>query len=105
MVENKNANINLIYNCVMTGFSRGEGVPLHRGHHQLGAYTNPNKCIAYPRILSHVVYSGLDQTTSGFNLGRLFPARIIPGVNAAQAGLYPGILCPGTIYTPGYIMA
>jgi len=28
----------------MAGFSRGQGVPLHRGLLQLGASTNPNKC-------------------------------------------------------------
>jgi len=26
----------------MAGFSRGQGVPLHRGIHQLGASTNSN---------------------------------------------------------------
>ena len=35
----------------MAGFSRGQGVPLHRGLHQLGASTNPNKCfIDYSRV-------------------------------------------------------
>jgi len=29
----------------MTGFSRGQGVPLHRGLHQLGASTNSNKML------------------------------------------------------------
>jgi len=29
----------------MTGFSRGQGVPLHRGLHQLGANTNFNKML------------------------------------------------------------
>jgi len=28
----------------MVGFSRGQGVPLHRGLHQPGSSTNPNKC-------------------------------------------------------------
>jgi len=28
----------------MAGFNRGQGVPLHRGLHPLGASTNPNKC-------------------------------------------------------------
>jgi len=28
----------------MVGFSRGQGVSLHRGLHQLGATTNHNKC-------------------------------------------------------------
>jgi len=28
----------------MAGVSRGQGVPLHRSLHQLGASTNPNKC-------------------------------------------------------------
>src|SRR6218665_4166291 len=31
--------------------------------------------------------------------------RIIPGVKAAYARLYPGILWTRPIYTPGYIMA
>jgi len=29
----------------MAGFSRGQGVPLHWGLHQLGASTNPNKML------------------------------------------------------------
>src|SRR6218665_1595667 len=33
-----------IYNCGMTGFSRGQGVLLHIGLHQLGTSTNPNRC-------------------------------------------------------------
>ena len=33
----------------MTGFSRGQGVPLHRGLHLLVANTNPNK-INYSRV-------------------------------------------------------
>ena len=37
MVENLNVNINLIYNWGMVEFSRGQGVPMHRGLHQLGA--------------------------------------------------------------------
>jgi len=38
---------------------------------------------------------------------RLLPARLIQGVRAAHARLYPGrpILWTGPIYTPGYIMA
>jgi len=28
----------------MAGFSRGQGVPLHRGLHQLGASNNHTKC-------------------------------------------------------------
>src|SRR6218665_2350222 len=51
MVGNQNVNINLIYNCVMAGFSHGQGVPLQMSLHQLGASTNPNKCTAYPRTL------------------------------------------------------
>ena len=35
----------------MAGFSLDQNGPLHRGLHQLGASTNPNKCIAYPRTL------------------------------------------------------
>jgi len=35
----------------MAGFSLDQNGPLHRGLHQLGASTNPNKCIAYPRKL------------------------------------------------------
>jgi len=35
MVENEKVNINLIYNWDMAGFSRGQGVPLHRGLRQL----------------------------------------------------------------------
>ena len=31
----------------MAGFSRGQGVPLHRGLHQLVASTNPNKLMLY----------------------------------------------------------
>ena len=81
------------------------GGPLHRGLHQLGASTNPNKCIAYLGTLSLGVHSCLGQTILGFNLDRLFPARIISGFKAAQARLYPGILWPGPIYTPEYIMA
>jgi len=91
MVENKNVNINLIYNFVMAGFSCVQGVPLHRCLHQLGAYTNPKKCIAYHRTL--------------YPTDKLFPARIIPGIKSTQARLYPGILWPGTTYNPGYIMA
>jgi len=30
MVENQDVNINLIYNCALVGFSRGQGVPLHK---------------------------------------------------------------------------
>ena len=40
----------------MAGFSRGRGVPLHRGLRQLWASTNPNKCRTYPRTLSPKVY-------------------------------------------------
>ena len=29
----------------MPGLGRGQGVPLHRGLHQLGASTNPNKML------------------------------------------------------------
>ena len=29
----------------MAGFSRGQGVPLHRGFHQLGAYTNSSNML------------------------------------------------------------
>jgi len=35
----------------MAGFSRGQGVPLHRGHHQLRASTNFNKMLY--RLQSH----------------------------------------------------
>src|SRR6218665_3297094 len=46
MVEKYKININLIiYNWGMTGFSRGQGVPLHWGLHQLGASTNSNKML------------------------------------------------------------
>ncbi len=37
----------------MAGFIRGQGVPLHRGLHQLVVSTNPNKCfieINYSRV-------------------------------------------------------
>jgi len=33
-----------MYNSGVTGFSRGQGVPLHYCIHQLGASTNSNKC-------------------------------------------------------------
>jgi len=68
----------------MAGFSIGQGVPLHRGLQQITASTNP------PIPIN--VYSGLDQTIPLFDLDRLFPARIILGVKADQARLYPGIL-------------
>src|SRR6218665_3032092 len=57
MVGNQNVNISLIYNCVTVGFSRGQGVPLHVSLHQLGASTNPNRCLAYPRTLYSTEYS------------------------------------------------
>jgi len=41
----------------MAGFSRAQGVPLHRGLHQLGASINTNKCIAYPRKLYPTAYT------------------------------------------------
>jgi len=34
----------------MTGFSRGQGLPLHRGLHHLGASTNSNKML--PRLIT-----------------------------------------------------
>jgi len=89
----------------MAGFSRSQSVSLHRGLLQLGASTNPNKSSLPYDTLSNGVHSGLDQTIPGFNLDRLFPTRIISGFKAAQARLYPGILWPGPIYTPEYIMA
>jgi len=41
MVANQSVNINLIYNCVMAGFSRGQCVPQHRGLDQLGPTPTP----------------------------------------------------------------
>jgi|SRR6218665_1665648 len=78
MVENQNVNINLIYNFVIPGFSRGQGVPLHRGIHQRGVYTSPNKCIAYPRTLYPTEYILArtklypDLTEAGYSLQRLY---------------------------------
>src|SRR6218665_151018 len=92
MVEYQNVNINLIYNCVMAGFSRGQGVPLHSGLHQLGAYTNPNKCIAYPRKLYLTEYTLAwtklyqDLTWTGYS----------------QHGLYLGLKRPRPDYTRVY---
>src|SRR6218665_1046959 len=106
MVGNQNININLIYNYVMAGFSRGQGVPLHRSLHQLGASTNPNKCIAYPRTLYPKEYNLAwaklypDLTWTGYSQHGIYL-----GVKAAQARLNPGILWPGPIYIPRYIMA
>src|SRR6218665_2372817 len=63
---------------VMAGSSRDQGVLLHRGPHQLGAYTSPNKCLAYPRTLYPTEYrptlAWTKVTIPGFNLDRLFPA-------------------------------
>jgi len=77
----------------MAGFSRGQGVLLHRGPHLLGDYTSPNKCLAYPRTLYPTEYTlawtklNPDLTWTGYSQ---FPARIILGVKAAQARLYYG---------------
>src|SRR6218665_3611087 len=92
MVENQNVSINLIYNCVMAGFrpSRGQGVPLHRGLHQLGASTNPNRCIAYPRTLYLREFTLPGPNYTG-----------VTGQNIPPAGVYPSILWPRPIYTPG----
>src|SRR6218665_2831934 len=112
----------------MTGFSRGQNVPLHRGLHQLGTSTNSNKMlyrlitvactppgeaelIGFRRLIVAFIPLQLTKSLSivtsqsAFHLGRLLGALIIPEIKAAQARLYPGILCPRPIYTPGYIMA
>src|SRR6218665_2559822 len=100
----------------MAGFSRGQGLPLHRGLHHLGTSTNSNKML--PRLIAvackaelicfrtlAVAYIHLQLTKNlsivsfAFNLDRFLPALIINGVKAAQARLYPGILWPGPIYT------
>src|SRR6218665_1458045 len=81
----------------MAGSSRDQGVLLHRGPHQLGSYTSPNKCLAYPRTLYPTEYRPTlawtklfpDLTWTGYSQ---LPARIRPilGVKAAQARLYYG---------------
>jgi len=79
----------------MPGFSRGKGVPRRRGRNQLGNSTNPNKCIAYPRTLNPTQYTLAwtklfpDLSWTGYSQQA---ARIIPGVKAAQARLYQGII-------------
>jgi len=80
----------------MAGFSRGQGVPLHRNLHQLGAYTNPNKYIAYPWTIYPTEYTlAWTKLYPGLTWAALTPgiicAHIIPGVKVAQARLYPGI--------------
>src|SRR6218665_475852 len=105
----------------MAGFSRGQGVPLHRGLHQLGASTNSNKmlyrliivactgllcaaelicvrtlavsCIALQLTKSLSIVT----SQSALNLDTGQVTRI-PGVKAAQARLYLGILWPEPIY-------
>src|SRR6218665_2023837 len=98
----------------MTGFSRGQGLPLHRGSqlprglHHLGASTNSNKMLS--RLITFactgelicfrtlaVAYIHLQLTKSLsivslhliWTLDRFLPALIINGVKAAQARLYP----------------
>jgi len=109
VVENQNVHINLIYNCVIAGFIRGQPsrCAIAQGPPPaVGATTNPNKCITYPRTLYPKANTlAWTKLHPDFNLDRLFPARFIPGVKAAQARLYPAILWPGPIYTLGYIMA
>jgi len=65
----------------MAGFSRGQGVPLHMGLHQLGAYTNPNKCIAYPRTLYPTEYT--------MAWTKLYPD--LTWTRFSQHGLYMGL--------------
>jgi len=60
--------------------------------------------LIYSRMLS-VAYIPLQLTkilsiVNLHNLNRLLVALLIPGAKAAQARLYPGIIWPGTIYTP-----
>src|SRR6218665_894492 len=114
----------------MSGFSLGQGVPLHRGLHQLGASTNSNQMLyrlirAYSRVhrppsaaeficfrTLAVAYIPLQLTKSLSIVSLhliwtelLLAALIIYRVKAAQARLYPGILWSGPIYTPGYKLA
>jgi len=42
---------------------------------------HPGHCLSH-ETLSHGEYSGLDQTIPRFNLDRLLPAQIIPGLKA-----------------------
>ena len=75
----------------MAGFSRGQGVPLHRGLNQLRASTNPNRCIAYPRTLYPKEHT-LAWT-------KLYPDLTWTGYS--QQGLYLGLKCPRPIMTGG----
>src|SRR6218665_1017197 len=110
MVENQNVNINLIYRLIVSWpdlfVVNRQGVPLQRGLHQLGASTNPNKCIAYPRTLYPKEYT--------LAWPKLYPDLTCTGYS--QHGLYLGLKRPrpdytrvyyslGQLYTPGYIMA
>src|SRR6218665_1890625 len=52
-------------------------------------------------FLKHALGLTTCKSQSAFNLGRLLAALIIPGVKAAHARLYSGILWPGPIYTSG----
>src|SRR6218665_810470 len=95
----------------MAGFSRGQGVPLHMGFHKLGAYTNLNKCIAYPRTLYPTCYmDSLPQlyfTQTSYldnrcNRPEYTPGRSIPGYIIAYIGqsIPRGIFWPRPIHTP-----
>jgi len=103
----------------MAGLSRDQGVPLHRGLHQLGASTNSNKLL-YRLSRVHrppaswfcfrtlaVAYSPLQLTKSLsiVTMYLIWTGYSQTWVKAAQARLYPGILWPEPIYTPVYIMA
>jgi len=68
------------------------GGPLHRGLHQLGASTNPNKCIAYLGTLYPTEY-----TLAG---AKLFPDLTWTGY--PQHGLYLGLKRPRPDYTRVY---
>src|SRR6218665_4191822 len=60
--------------------------------------------VAYIHLQLHVTKS-LNIFQFAFNRDKLLAEFIITGVKTAQARLYPGILWPGPIYTPGDIMA
>src|SRR6218665_1616129 len=120
-------NYYLFYTWGMAGFSRGQNVPLHSVLHQLGASTNSNKMlyrlitVACTGLLSAaelICFRTLAvscialQLTKSLSLGslhliwilyRLLESLIIPGVKAAQARLYQGILWPEPFYTPGIL--
>src|SRR6218665_1179119 len=95
MVENEKVNSNLTYNWGMAGFSRGQGVPLHRGLHQLGVSTNSSNILN--RLIT-VAYAyiplQLNKSLSIFSLHLIWTGYSQPGLKRPRIDytrLYSGL--------------